>query len=128
MKARRRGQARELANALNRLTDFLITAEGKVNKASSPETGTQTDEGKAGKITSAHLLGNGLKPEFIEKYGLSKRQAEVTEALIKGKSNKEIGSLLGIELNTVQVHIRKIYRKTGAKGRYALMVLITNEQ
>jgi DNA-binding CsgD family transcriptional regulator len=73
---------------------------------------------------SAYSLESGLSPEFIQKYGLSNRQAEVTEALLKGKSDREISALLNIALNTVQVHLKNIYRKTGARGRYALMALV----
>jgi DNA-binding CsgD family transcriptional regulator len=67
---------------------------------------------------------SGLSPEFIEKYGLSDRQADVTQALLLGKHDKEIAALLNIDLNTVKTHLKKIYRKTGARGRYALMALV----
>jgi DNA-binding CsgD family transcriptional regulator len=67
---------------------------------------------------------NGLSAEFTEKYDLSKRQVEAAEALLQGKSNKEIATLLDIEVNTVQVHLQNVYRKTGAPGRYALMALV----
>ncbi|MDR2922241.1 MAG: helix-turn-helix transcriptional regulator, partial [Treponema sp.] len=67
---------------------------------------------------------NGLSPAFIEKYDLSKRQTEITEALLQGKSNKEIAVALDIEVNTVQVHLQNVYRKTGAPGRYAIMALV----
>jgi DNA-binding CsgD family transcriptional regulator len=67
---------------------------------------------------------SGLTPEFIEKYGLSDRQAEVTQALLLGKSDKEIAALLKIELNTVKTHLKHIYRKTDSRGRYALMALV----
>jgi DNA-binding CsgD family transcriptional regulator len=80
--------------------------------------------GEINKTESLYTLQNGLSPEFIEKYGLSNRQVEITEALLQGKSNKEISILLNIELNTVQVHVQNVYRKTGAPGRYALMALV----
>jgi DNA-binding CsgD family transcriptional regulator len=66
---------------------------------------------------------SGLSPEFIEKYGLTSREAEITVTLLRGKSNKEIAALLYIDINTVQTHLNHIYRKTGAPGRYALMSL-----
>ena len=80
--------------------------------------------GELNKTPPVYSLTNGLSVEFIEKYDLSKRQVEVAEALIQGKSNKEISALLGIEVNTVQVHLQNVYRKTGAPGRYALMALV----
>jgi DNA-binding CsgD family transcriptional regulator len=67
---------------------------------------------------------NGLSEAFIEKYKLSKRQIEIIEALLQRKTNKEIANDLGIELNTVQVHLQNVYRKTGTSGRYAIMALI----
>ena len=76
------------------------------------------------KTPPVYTLANGLSAEFIKKYDLSKRQAEVAEALLQGKSNKEISISLDIEVNTVQVHLQNIYRKTGAPGRYALMALV----
>jgi DNA-binding CsgD family transcriptional regulator len=66
---------------------------------------------------------SGLSPEFIEKYGLTGREVEVAAALLRGKSDKEIAVLLYIAVNTVQVHLKNIYRKTGSSGRYALMAL-----
>jgi DNA-binding CsgD family transcriptional regulator len=128
VRTKRRSQAGQLADALNRLTNYLITVEGRMNPTAATETGTQTFEGKPCITPLAHSPENGLRPEFIDQYGLSKRQAEVTELLLKGISNKEIAIVLGIEHNTVQVHVRKIYRKTGVRGRYALMALFGVER
>jgi len=80
--------------------------------------------GELNKTPPVYTPQNGFSPEFIEKYDLSKRQAEIAAALLQGKSNKEIAILLDIEVNTVQVHLQNIYRKTGAPGRYALMALV----
>jgi DNA-binding CsgD family transcriptional regulator len=68
-------------------------------------------------------LYSGLNPEFIKKYGLTEREAEITEALLEGKTNKEIAESLFIATTTAQTHLQTIYRKTGASGRYALMAL-----
>jgi DNA-binding CsgD family transcriptional regulator len=80
--------------------------------------------GELHKTPPVYTQANGLSAEFAEKYDLSKRQVEAAEALLKGKSNKEIAVLLDIEVNTVQVHLQNVYRKTGAPGRYALMALV----
>jgi DNA-binding CsgD family transcriptional regulator len=80
--------------------------------------------GELNKTPPVYTLTNGLSAEFTEKYELSKRQVKVAEALLQGKSNKEIAVLLDIEVNTVQVHLQNVYRKTGAPGRYALMALV----
>lgn len=41
-------------------------------------------------------------------------------------SNREIADSLAIEVNTVQVHLQKLYRKTDVRSRSALMALVRN--
>jgi len=48
---------------------------------------------------------------------LSKKEIEVFQYIIKGKSNKEIAAILFIEVTTVKSHISKIYQKLGVKSR-----------
>lgn len=66
---------------------------------------------------------NGLK--FLDlvrkKYQISKRESEVIELLIQGKSNTEIERSLFISYNTVKNHIYNIYRKLGVKSRGQLI-------
>jgi DNA-binding CsgD family transcriptional regulator len=66
----------------------------------------------------------GLSAAFIEKYELTPREREVIEVLVQGKTDKEIAGKLNMALNTVQVHLKNIYRKTGATGRFALSALV----
>jgi DNA-binding CsgD family transcriptional regulator len=80
--------------------------------------------GELAKTPPVYTPENGLSAAFVEKYDLSKRQIEIIEALLQGKSNKEIAAALNIEVNTVQVHLQNVYRKTGAPGRYAIMALV----
>jgi DNA-binding NarL/FixJ family response regulator len=48
------------------------------------------------------------------------REREVLESLVKGRSNKEIGRPLGIEVRTVKAHVAKLMRKVGVRNRIAL--------
>jgi DNA-binding CsgD family transcriptional regulator len=66
----------------------------------------------------------GLSAAFIEKYEITPREREVVEAMLQGKTDKEIAVRLNIAVNTVQVHLKRIYRKTGAAGRFALSALV----
>jgi len=50
------------------------------------------------------------------------REKEVLELLVVGRSNKEIGSPLGIGERTVKAHVAKMMRKVGVQNRTALMV------
>jgi DNA-binding NarL/FixJ family response regulator len=48
---------------------------------------------------------------------LTPREREVMGLLVQGLSNKEIGHRLGIEVVTVALHLRSIYRKLGVTSR-----------
>ena len=50
------------------------------------------------------------------------REKELLELLVVGRSNKEIGSALGIEERTVKAHVAKLMRKVGVQNRIALSV------
>ena len=62
--------------------------------------------------------------ELVEKYEISKREAEIIELICKGMSNQEIGDSLFISLQTVKDHIYRIFLKTGVKNRVQLTNLI----
>lgn len=48
---------------------------------------------------------------------LTPREIEVIERVASGRRNKEIADDLGIRLDTVEVHLRNIFAKLGAKER-----------
>jgi len=48
---------------------------------------------------------------------LSDREREVLEALVRGRSNKEIAIALGISENTVKVHTTRVFEKLGVADR-----------
>jgi DNA-binding NarL/FixJ family response regulator len=50
------------------------------------------------------------------------REKEVLEMLVAGRSNKEIGSPLGIGERTVKAHVAKLLRKVGVQNRVELSV------
>jgi DNA-binding NarL/FixJ family response regulator len=50
------------------------------------------------------------------------REREVLELLVAGRSNKEIGSPLGIGERTVKAHVAKLLRKVGVQNRIELSV------
>ena len=56
------------------------------------------------------------------KLNFTDREREVLELLVAGRSNKEIGSVLGIEERTVKAHVAKLMRKVGVQNRIALSV------
>lgn len=50
------------------------------------------------------------------------RQRQVLLELCKGKSNKEIGKILGMAEATVKLHMTEIFRTLGVRSRYQAMV------
>jgi DNA-binding CsgD family transcriptional regulator len=61
---------------------------------------------------------------------LSKREAETLSWVAKGKTNSEIGLLLGITEKTVEKHLENVYRKLGVENRImaARQVLRSNDE
>jgi DNA-binding NarL/FixJ family response regulator len=63
----------------------------------------------------SHVLGaGGFSP--------TARQKQVLRMLVEGRSNKEIGSPLGIKERMVKTHLANLMHKVGVKNRIALSV------
>jgi DNA-binding NarL/FixJ family response regulator len=48
---------------------------------------------------------------------LTRRQHEILEMLVQGKSNRDIAAVLGLSENTVKVHVGSIFQKLGVHSR-----------
>jgi len=62
---------------------------------------------------------DSIAPAALEPLGLSRREAEALTWVIAGKTNREIGTILGISPRTIQTHLDRIYRKLGVYTRAA---------
>lgn len=58
------------------------------------------------------------------KFKFTKREADVIDGLIQGRTNTQIANQLCISENTVKSHIRKLYQKTGVNNRTELAFLL----
>ncbi len=58
-----------------------------------------------------------LHLDWVPNSGLTLRETEILRLLTGGLRSKEIASMLGISVHTVQRHIANIYGKTGTNGR-----------
>jgi DNA-binding CsgD family transcriptional regulator len=58
--------------------------------------------------------------------GLSPREAEIVDLVMRGHSNHEIEKRLFISLETVKKHVSNIYRKLDVKNRVQLSNLVQN--
>ena len=60
---------------------------------------------------------------ITQKYGLSKRVAEVLPLALRGRTSERIASELYIAKSTADTHLRRIYSKAGVHGRQELIDL-----
>lgn len=57
---------------------------------------------------------------------LTERERDITDQILTGKTNREIGAELGISEETVKRHIRNIYDKLGVSNRMELALYISS--
>ena len=71
-------------------------------------------------LLHAKPVGNVSGADRCE--SLTARELEVAQAVASGLSNKEVGSVLGISVRTVENHLRSIFAKLKIKSRIRLAV------
>jgi DNA-binding CsgD family transcriptional regulator len=71
---------------------------------------------------SADGQHGSLDPRSLAPLGLTGRQGEVLAWVAEGKTNEEIGLILGTRPATVAKHLERIYRKLGVATRTAAAV------
>ena len=59
-----------------------------------------------------------------ERFGLTAAQGRVVEWLAQGKTNREIGDLLGLSEGTIKVHMSAIFRALNVSNRAQALVVI----
>jgi DNA-binding NarL/FixJ family response regulator len=104
----------ELTGALQTVLDGILyvpSSLADVDAFPVEEPPSKSDHLETDEIESAHLL--------------TRRQQEVLELLIKGKSNKEIALALKLGEGTVKVHLAAIFRHFGVNNRAAAAVAAT---
>jgi len=62
-------------------------------------------------------------PEALLALGLTPREAEILSWVVQGKTNPEIGIILGIQLTTVKKHLESTFQKLGVENRTAAVTL-----
>ncbi len=65
-----------------------------------------------------------LASVIVAAYALTRREADVTGAVLSGRSTRQIADALGISQHTVQDHLKKIFTKTGCATRAELTALL----
>lgn len=62
-------------------------------------------------------------PEALQTLGLTPREAEILSWVVQGKTNPEIGVILGIQLTTVKKHLESTFAKLGVENRTGAVTL-----
>ncbi len=65
-----------------------------------------------------------LSPTMLKPLGLSPRETEILSWVAEGKTNPEIGAILGISPRTVHKHLSRIYMRLGVENRHAAMRMV----
>ena len=67
--------------------------------------------------------------QALDKYNpLTKREDEILRALQANTSNKELSEKLGVSMNTLKTHLKKIYRKLNVKNKKEALSKAANEK
>lgn len=62
------------------------------------------------------------------RFKFTKREADIIDGVLQGKSNTQIGSSLNLSGNTVKTHLQKIFQKTGVSTRAELVYILMLHQ
>ena len=72
----------------------------------------------------AVLIGASRLRGASERYGLTPREGTVLELLVRGRTVPEVAADLGITVNTAGDHVKHLLRKTGARNRAQLLLVV----
>ncbi|MEJ7695345.1 MAG: response regulator transcription factor [Candidatus Limnocylindrales bacterium] len=65
-------------------------------------------------------LAFAVRPSGIARWHLTAREGEVVRLVVDGRSNDEIGALLGIGAKTVETHLSRLFERFGLASRTEL--------
>lgn len=73
-------------------------------------------------------LDETILKKAAEEHEVTAREREVLELILKGKSNKQIASLLCIAPHTVKNHLYRLYQKLRVNSRYELVTFFIKKK
>jgi DNA-binding CsgD family transcriptional regulator len=79
-------------------------------------------------VTLVDLPGPRFSNEEWNAFDLTRREIEIAKCVCQGLSNRDISDLLYISENTVETHLKNLFRKTGIKNRTSLYSLMESHR
>jgi DNA-binding CsgD family transcriptional regulator len=131
-----RGTTLDLPGAIHAVASRTV-APGGSGVAAPPSASVRLSSGQWLTVHGAALTGDGpdadavavtlapstvaeLEPIRLALHGLTPREREVAQLLVRGASNDEIARKLWISRHTVKDHVKAVYSKLGVGGRAEL--------
>jgi DNA-binding CsgD family transcriptional regulator len=74
-------------------------------------------------MSQLYLFPDVLARASLSVDDLTRRQRDVLDLIIQGKSNKEIARILGLGVGTVKIHVAALFRKLRVNRRAAVAVV-----
>lgn len=62
--------------------------------------------------------------DFVRRYGLTEREAEVVALFVQGRSMGYIAEKVCVSENTIKTHVRHVYTKCGIHNKQELIDLV----
>ncbi|HEX5221144.1 MAG TPA: response regulator transcription factor [Verrucomicrobiae bacterium] len=117
-----KGDKKDLRTGMNLGADDYLTKPASAEEVLSAINARLDRHNEKEQAAMAKVQPNFDSAKPLESLGLTPREAEVLLWIAQGKSNGEIGTILGCAENTVKVHIARIFEKQGFENRNAATV------
>jgi DNA-binding CsgD family transcriptional regulator len=102
------------------IPDLMASIESVLADSTSWFTRTVLEKLKT--LGSAATSPNANRPDAGDVHVLSGREREVLGLICEGRSDAQMGKILGLSENTVRNHIASLYRKIGVNRRTAAVI------
>jgi DNA-binding NarL/FixJ family response regulator len=80
------------------------------------------------RIVAGRQEENGKSRSLADRFGLTAAQLRVLELLMQGKTNREIGDLLGLTEGTIKIHVSKIFKALKVSSRAQALVAVSRQR
>jgi len=83
---------------------------------------------KLRELTNRSETAQGEGRPLAQRFGLTAAQARVLEPLTEGRSNRQIGELLGLTEGTVKIHVSAIIKAMGVSNRSEVALMASRRR